>query len=282
MAKNLRYLAISILVSWVLLCTRTLMAQSATVTGNVWFRTFMVKGKEIGTIFSIDIDEREYWITAKHLLTGAKHPPFGTVDAKTATLGILSQNESNKEWNAVSFRVIDPGKDVDIIVLAPETSLLGKNTIETAKVSSAGTMFGGECEFVGFPFGSAWTTKFEKSEMIRMPFVKHCTISGEIRSPQVIWILDGINNEGFSGGPVVVDTGPQQHIIGVISGFQREPIEVVPLPDSASPQSGGANDSSAQRRPKEAALANTGFFFAYDMTCAIEAIKKNPIGPKRN
>jgi hypothetical protein len=34
----------------------------------------MVKGKEIGTIFSIDVDGREYWITAKHILTGARHP----------------------------------------------------------------------------------------------------------------------------------------------------------------------------------------------------------------
>jgi hypothetical protein len=132
----------------------TVTAQSATVTNNVWFRTFMVKGKEIGTIFSIDVDEREYWITAKHILTGAKHPPFGTVEASTVTLGILPQSESDKDWKPISFKVMDPGKDVDIVVLAPESSLLPKNGIQSAKVSSVGTMFGGECEFVGFPFST--------------------------------------------------------------------------------------------------------------------------------
>jgi hypothetical protein len=34
----------------------TVTAQSATVTTNVLLRTFMVRGKEIGTIFSIDVD----------------------------------------------------------------------------------------------------------------------------------------------------------------------------------------------------------------------------------
>jgi hypothetical protein len=80
----------------------------------------------------------------------------------------------------------------------------------------------------------------------------------------------------------VVQTGPQQHIIGVVSGFREEPIEVVPLSEITSPQSGSTNDTSSQSRPKEAALANAGFIFAYDMTCAIEAIKKNPVGPKGN
>lgn len=242
----------------------------------------MVKSdKEGGTIFSIDVDGREYWITAKHILTGAKHPPFGTVEAKTVTLSILSQVQENAEWHPISFKVLDPGKDVDIIVLAPETSLLGNNPIQTAKVSSAGVMLGGECEFVGFPFGNAWAAKYEKGEMLRMPFVKRCTISGHITSPAFVWVLDGINNFGFSGGPVVVETGSQQHIIGVVSGFQSEPIEVVPIPDATPSQSGGSRDSSGQPHPKEAALANTGFFFAYDMTSTIEAIKKNPIGPER-
>jgi hypothetical protein len=178
--------------------------------------------------------------------------------------------------------VVDAGKDIDIVVLVPEKSLLGQNAIQTAKVSSVGTMYGGECEFVGFPFGAGWSAKFEKGEMVRMPFVKRCTISGQITSPQNIWVLDGINNVGFSGGPVVFQTGPAQQIIAVISGFMTEPIEVKPLSEITPPQSGATNNPSDQPHPKEAALANTGFFFAYDIAYAIDAIKKNPIGPKRS
>jgi hypothetical protein len=157
-------------------------------------------------------------------------------------------------------------------VLAPQKALLdAKNLIQSAKVGSAKVTFGGECEFVGFPFGSAWTAKFEKGEMLRMPFIKRCTVSGLITSPERVWVLDGINNEGFSGGPVVFETGPSQQIIAVISGFRREPIEVVPL-----------SNTGEEPHPKEAALANTGFILAYDLACAVEAIGKNPIGPKRS
>src|SRR5258708_10296668 len=265
-------LAVVGLACWLLFCLPMAKAQSGTVTNNVLLRTFIVKSdKESGTIFSIDIDEREYWVTAKHIITGAKHPPFGTIDSKTVKLNILPQSDSTKNWIPITFTVIDPGKDVDIVVLAPEKSLLGKNTIQSARVASSGTMYGGECEFVGFPFGSSWTGMFEKGEMARLPFVKRCTISGLINSPQRVWVLDGINNEGFSGGPVLFQTGPAQQVIGVISGFWREPIEVVPL-----------EESQGQVHPNEAALANAGFIFAYDLTPAIDAIKKNPVGPKRD
>src|ERR1700730_18634128 len=37
------------------------------------------------------------------------------------------------------------------------------------------------------------------------PFVKHCTISATDKKHRS-WVLDGINNAGFSGGPVIFGT----------------------------------------------------------------------------
>ena len=76
--------------------------------------------------------------------------------------------------------------------------------------------------FVGYPYGTAWAAKFQNRDMVRFPFIKRCTVSGRITEPQVIWVLDGINNEGFSGGPVVVGSGIDQRIIGVVSGYRTE------------------------------------------------------------
>jgi hypothetical protein len=67
-----------------------------------------------GTAFSLDVDEREYWITAKHVLTGAEHPPYGSIKSKTAQLKILQ----GQQWITVDFSVLDPGEDIDIVVLA--------------------------------------------------------------------------------------------------------------------------------------------------------------------
>ena len=85
-----------------------------------------------------------------------------------------------------------------------------------------------------FPAGEFW-----------MPYVKHCTVSafslGEAGDKK-IWVLDGINNPGFSGGPVMFATGPQQKIFAVVSGYILEPTDVIvsapnkPVPDEPAPQ----------------------------------------------
>ena len=54
-------------------------AQSAALTYNVLIRVLMVRSQfDYGTILSIDVDQKEYWLTAKHGLTGAQHPPCGS------------------------------------------------------------------------------------------------------------------------------------------------------------------------------------------------------------
>jgi hypothetical protein len=101
-----------------------------------------------------------------------------------------------------------------------------------------------------------------------MPFVKRCTISALTIEGKRIWVLDGINNVGFSGGPVIFGTGPQLKIIGVVSGYRTEPADVIPSIPAAV-------------QPNVKVNVNSGFFIAFDVAYAIDAIHKNPIGPMR-
>lgn len=71
------------------------------------------------TIFSVVVDHREYFITAKHVLTGAEHPPYGSIKTKSVTIKILYPAAKRDPWLPETFRVIDPGNNVDIVVLAP-------------------------------------------------------------------------------------------------------------------------------------------------------------------
>src|SRR6266446_2413426 len=72
------------------MCCFAVAAQSAQPTNNILFRTLMVKSKiEAGTMFPIEVDNREYWLTAKHILTGRKSGPAGEITAKTFTLDVL-------------------------------------------------------------------------------------------------------------------------------------------------------------------------------------------------
>ncbi len=241
-------------------------------TNNVFFRIAMVQSQYgRGTIFSIDVDEREYWITAKHILTGADHPPYGTVDTtKPVLLKLLDPAATEERWITVSFSIIDAGKDVDIVGLAPPNLIL-PNPLPTASFENADMMIGGDCSFLGFPFGGGWRARFDATHGFWMPFVKHCTISA-IPGDSVI-ILDGINNHGFSGGPVLYQTGSNQRIVAVISGYVPELADVIA---SALPK----KKKVAPLRSSHVNL-NSGFIVAYSIDTVVQAIRSNPVGPLR-
>jgi hypothetical protein len=179
------------------------------------------------------------------------------------------------QWLSETFSVIDPGKDIDIVALAPSEPL--EPSPSTVSIGP-GFGLGGDCEFLGFPFAAPWRMTFN-GKTFWMPFMKHCTISAE--SDDKVIFLDGINNKGFSGGPVIFQTGLQQRIIGVISGYFAEPEQVmaiVPAQNTKEP-----NKVTLQpKEPPEIVNVNSGFFVAYDISYAVDAIRKNPIGPLRH
>ena len=239
-------------------------------TTGILARTLMARrGDARGTIFSIDIDQREYWITSKHFITGATHPPYGTVSDKSVTVQLLKAGSAEENWMTVDFKVLDPGVDLDIVVLAAASAIL-QNPIPPSLRPADGAAIGDDCEFLGFPHGGA--SRVTVGDLIGwLAFAKHCTISAVINGSNT-WVLDGINNDGFSGGPVLIGSGQAQKILAVVSGYMPEPSDVVPRNTS--------NDSESHPSPEVVNL-NSGLIFATDIEPAVEAIRKNPIGPIR-
>ena len=146
-------------------------------------------------------------------------------------------------------------------------------------------MLGGDCEFLGFPYGGGWRARFANGQSFWMPFVKHCFVSAIGAGGQQIYVLDGINNAGFSSGPVVFRTGPEQKIMAVVSGYRQEPAEVVFSSSASQSHAAGKNTQhpTAETRPptKGTVNVNSGFIIAYGIQYATEAIRKNPIGALR-
>jgi len=271
----------------VIICTTatTTKAQLAQATTGILFRTVMIKtATEQGTMFSIDVDGREYWLTAKHLLTGAKHPPFGPVKEKMVSLYVLDPMHPGTEWDSYKFTVIDPGEEIDIVALAPEKRIQ-QFPVPSLAVSAEQATIGGECEFLGFPFANSWRAELPGGQSYLMPYVKHCYISGRIDHPAKMWILDGINNDGFSGGPVIFRTGADQRIMAVVSGYIGEYSDVIAVP--IAPAASQKNNSGTTTKPnvsaqkkKNVVSVNAGIISAFDAQYAIDAIKANPIGPQ--
>lgn len=246
-------------------------------TTNVLTRMTVIESEYgTGTAFSIDVDNREYWITAKHILTGAKRPPYGKVSKDSVSVRLLDPGLRELRWLPETFRVIDSGEDIDIVVLAGPNPLLQSAPAVMGSNTFTSVTLGGECEFLGYPSasGGIWAAQGEDGSFRWMPFVKHCYVSSLPDRKTKAVVLDGVNNPGFSGGPVIYRTGPDQKIIAVISGIVTEPAEVLPsIIAKVSPTHAEGH--------KEKVDLNSGFIVAYSIDPAIDAIRKNPIGPLR-
>jgi hypothetical protein len=300
------------------------LGQSIPISRTALLETRLIQTtKSIGTVFVVNVDNREYWITAKHIFTGIENAPPGIFTTKTVQANVLmpfskGDNEQDKKWVTVTFTTIDPGKDIDILVLVTDHSLTKFLPKDRMKLASdpdpadehALVPIGGDCEFLGYPYGSGWRAsipaytvskdakpgeggKITLSQLTKTiawawsPFVKRCTLSASmVQNGITIFVLDGINNLGFSGGPVVTGNGKDLDVFAVVSGFHAEPLEVLPAPEpgqayvSPIPAPPPLPGQKLKQQPKEVVESNSGLILAYDITPAIKAIHDNPIGPQ--
>ena len=220
------------------------------VPSNILQRVFCLRlGSDTATGFTIEVDGRQYLISAKHFLEG-RHPSSTTID-------ILRKNT----WANAPFQLISVEPDtVDIVVLALNQQLSVLLPIQAT--GTKGSFLSQETFFVGFPYGLT-INGHSLNYGFPLPFVKHGIISSIGNNRGEPFSVDGINNPGFSGGPVVVVNDPANPtIIGVVSGYRVEQSSVY--------KQGQETDLSIR--------ANTGLLVAFDLEYAIEAIKKNPIG----
>lgn len=290
---KLNRLAFGLCLTFLLIPAPKVEAQSAMPTTDILSRVFMIETQfGRGTIFTIDVDNREYWITAKHMFTGAEHSPYGSITTPSVPFKILDASAPGEKWLEENFTVLETENNVDIVVLAPP-SLIIAHPLRNLPADSGGAFLGGDCEFLGFPYGGGWHTIFD-GKPIWLPFVKHCTVSAILINSngtgitkamgdedRRVWILDGINNGGFSGGPVFFRTGTEQKIMAVISGYVLEPTEVI---NSGSKMSAPtiAEEQLPGPTPKGKVNVNSGFIVAFDISYAVQAARKKPVGPARN
>ena len=110
-----------------------------------------------------------------------------------------------------------------------------------------------------------------------------------------VMLIDGHNNFGFSGGPVVYHElgkpGYELAVTAVVSGFHPELRPVVkkePLKPGESLDNLESWRRSADDRGNPVKLVdtgefvpvNTGFLLAYDIKYALDLIAEHPVGPK--
>ena len=226
------------------------------ITANVFRRTFFIKfGNSKGTAFAIDIENRQYLITARHVVEGVNDKD---------KIEIYHE----KTWKPISIVVVGMGKaeklDTDIAVLATDVKLAPSHPLPA---TADELVFGQRVYFLGFPFGLHTTTKISNGYPI--PIVKGALMSGteeDNGTRGVVFLLDGHNNPGFSGGPVVFKSAEKHElefkVLGVVSGFRTENIPITFM----------------GKKTELASKANTGIIVCPSIKQATEMIRANPIG----
>jgi hypothetical protein len=224
------------------------------VTASALQRTFRFNyGSANGTCFTIDIDSRQYLVTARHLVQGAEGK-------------IVVQLYHDGQWKDLACEVVGLATgDPDIAVLAPPFQISPSHSLEP--MTPGDIYLSQDAFFLGFPYGLHCEVGGDINSQFPIPLVKKACISlMHLVGPNKYLLLDGHNNPGFSGGPVVyspVGKGLSEiRVAGVVSGYRYEWDKVY------------MGDQETQLSLRY----NTGIIIAYSIHHAVEIIKKKPTG----
>ena len=228
-------------------------------TTNIYYRVFnfrVTNNSEIlsgGTMFAIDVDSCQYFVTARHI---AKH-------IGSSGIQVMRDNQ----WVSYPAIVVGHGNgNVDVSVIALSDWLIPDGSRFPLPMGMDGAIVGQEMMFLGFPGVYDPSMGLSLHHGFPLPLVKYARLSGLHTPDHPMW-LDGHNNRGFSGSPLCfAPNRPNELVVaGVVSAYQPSVEPVV--------SSGGEATGLYLRE-------NTGLMLAWDIRYCLDIISNNPIGLK--
>ena len=231
-------------------------AQSHLVTSNIINRVVHIRvGDMTGTAFTMEVGGKQYLITARHLL-------------EDTHLGKIFVEHEN--WIPIDAKVVGIGEQhADVAVLATDIQLTTTHEIE---FGTKDIVVSQDVRFLGFPLGLrmgyANQNKGKEIPMVKAGILSGLgPIGGGIRGTR-LW-LDGHNNRGFSGGPIIYKdiSGSGGHeqpwkIAGIVSGYVNEEVEI----------------EGPDGHLVGVAKGNSGILAGVGIEMALDMIDANPIG----
>ncbi len=231
------------------------MAQDA-VPAEILERTLFIKaGSESGTAFAIEHNGKLYLVTAKHVVAGIENEQ--------------SRIQISRAGRWLDYHIVKtifpPSGDADIAVLKTNKKLTKPFEIG---LSDRAPAFGQQVWFLGYPWGihTVGIRVFETHKIevnAELLFIKRGTMSASDAThlDAVILYIDGFNNPGFSGGPILYwDFNERAYkIAGVVMGYRQDTAKLIVNGQHVDTQ----------------LLVNSGILIAYQIKPAIEAIEKD-------
>lgn len=208
---------------------------------------------QISTCFVLFYEGRSFFVGAKHALLNLKN-------------GDNLHFSRNNQWEPLKITECiadDNGNDVTIF-----TSKIFSHQVGSVPINRAPMVPGSTVIYLGFPHGLAGT--FPKQLDFPTPLAKVAYISGRVEVNGIsIPILDGINNPGFSGGPIYCNNERGfPVVIGLISGYRYEKSSSGQLYRKLSEQ------YDEEKVAGHYVKLNSGIIYFTDITCA-ESLSHN-------
>jgi hypothetical protein len=183
-------------------------------------RTFNIrKDSSTGTCFLIQEKQKNYWITAKHVL--------GKVINKQKISFHILQDTS---WLIASGTILLHSNSlIDIAVIVPDDT----STTNAISLNQVQMVFGDEGFFLGFPFGMKTRDNSKINKDFPIALIKKCVFSGGYSENGIqMMFFDGNNNPGFSGGPVFyknrLDANDGKlYLVAIISAYVNQKNQMV-------------------------------------------------------
>lgn len=162
-----------------------------------------------GTCFAVDYNNEEYLVTARHIFRRL-------IKSDTSVFIKLYVKGRISDYTAKFYTHKNPSIDIAVLKLNDKI-----NKKESYPLTGH-IVIGQDVYFLGYPtFGGHIFYTQSHSEIF--PFIKRAIVSASvnINDTTSIMFLDGQNNPGFSGGPIMYyDYFDNKHkIIGIISGY---------------------------------------------------------------
>jgi hypothetical protein len=268
----------------VLIFGRPLVVEVIGLTANVLKRVvrIVVGGGTSGTAFTIEVDDRHYLITAKHVVANIKE--------LHSTIQVCGDGGKCEDTPVTVLRCPDP---IDIAVLVPRKSL---TVTYSLPADSGGMQLGQDVYFVGFPYADPALNTITPA-LENIGFVRKAVWSAQqIVDKAITMYFDGRNNAGFSGSPIVfLENGKPAEfkVAGVVSGYRTDYEEVLnPVPITEKQVTDGDLALNRVRKAIDGTLrrlvptghvvtGNTGIVIGYDIHHAVELIRGGKIlGPE--
>ena len=229
------------------------------ITSNVILRTYNIKrGNATGTACVIDRENKQYLVTARHVVEGVKSKDQIAFSFE-------------RRWHTIDIEVVGIGVgDLDVAILACPLRLSPTHQLEA---STRGLAYGQLVYFLGFPFG--WNGGGEDlNRGCPLPFVKSGVLSTFYKNDnRSLFYIDGYGNRGFSGGPVVFVPGERQsseatpfQLAGIIVNYPMPLESQRPILDKR----GNGLDAYF--------IENPGLVAAVNISSVTEIIDSNPVG----